>query len=1485
MAFQGGAPELRFGDRLCFQSVLTEGHLGASFTNGVCFPVVTIHPDGYADPGGPEAPTPSAFENCIFALKRSGADDYASPHEDAAVVTYGRWVRLVNVASQQQLSVSVQSKRYHSAGIQQVISEDGDAISLHDTTDPALSDDDDDEESGEPAVCLRPLEEGQQRLEDTFRILPRGKIREEGESVRAGEQVVLESVAVAGALLTVGGRVPCCEIFGHRLARETPERALELISEKQTASEAVWVVDSFDSERDLDSAYPPSPGTQPLSAGSAVTLLHKETDTYLEGLPLLSSDGGDEVFFQKSQPRGSGNVRDTPFTSNAVWIVESHDIVRGGLLFAGGYARDYRYRLRHLASGRYLCAAGHGALRRGAPKLKLVSSLLEPETDTELSAADASLITLYPLDEAEETISATSYARVELTAAGAWLHCTYSDQLPKRSYGDFQEYGDDSIWKRSLVVKDENIRLRAGIVTKVIYEDLFCIQSVDWQTVCAIRRAVSIVPLLKEAADRLGSSETFKHWNEIFRLQSSGRSAGNSPSPEHEDSASPGNGTGNSFQSAAPLAKQASNLRLPCSAEFGDDSSPLPSPLPSPAANAAKKKPRRALILPGAEDPPAAPTSTATPAAGGARPSASGSLGAVPKRSSLKSTAGHHLKPDMDPNSTACALLSAVNDVLSAGGGQPFSPLSPTPNGTAPAGRLKSMTPPEGQSPQVGPNGVSTAEKHEISFVGAVGLDTDEDATDGTPHGLSSLKMFSESSMNSQNASAGALQYLRLKALKEKAAADGGVQAAEVDTEEDSPGRAQSRRVFFLRKHPGKKLGLTCIGNLISHVAPGEEADQAGMKEGMRLLAIAGKVVNDDSDEVIRLFEAAPGCFDIRVALSDTSLDESEESELHLSTTVPSPPSRAVNIGFHGGTIGASKRGMRSFASDTTRFSFGSPGSRKMAALNMSFPSIGLAKRHASPSPTPGSRSRRADSPSGGGGVEKVKWNVAEANTRPVFATRSELSTMKNVPCRPNAGSGKLIQTLVKDLLRATWLVAVKQTMVDTTVALASLITFVSIGVEDNEWRRPRKPYISTRYSSARAAARAACAVHAPPNRLYQRILFDQDIHLHIIRLLKVPFVPHNKDAKQRDGEKNGGLHISEVALRKYQPLHMILRLSYKLIRQMVNGSPDMAVRLTLFSNFFWEQSGYRLNTTDTIHSIVQDNEPVLREISDSLIENIVSLVECFGRSPSYLNLLAALCVCKGKGQYRAQQLISKLIMPGSSTRKSVQWTALVKKPDEEPYQDVARRTPLLYETQLRSRDLYIQLLPSHKKSVGITPHRDPESGEWGTLKHIAPQTGSTLDKTGKGRFISLTQFVTHEDPSTVSYFERQLHLFAAMATDNEECARLVSERIPREHVLAALRSHWNEDAVRTGFLELVRVLYLDPAAKGTSVVTTPELDFIESIKELLTRDLAANTKLVIQEMQRNRLVCEMLRCCKLLIERKFFKTQELSTLVPVLCK
>ena len=440
--------------------------------------------------------------------------------------------------------------------------------------------------------------------------------------------------------------------------------------------------------------------------------------------------------------------------------------------------------------------------------------------------------------------------------------------------------------------------------------------------------------------------------------------------------------------------------------------------------------------------------------------------------------------------------------------------------------------------------------------------------------------------------------------------------------------------------------------------------------------------------------------------------------------------------------------------------------------------------------------------------------------------------------------AGPELKEKIDQLTKASWKASLNRLIASTTTALADLIAFLAQVPITETYKRPNLPISLAR---AVSSAKVVFICKLAPIKRRQILLYEQGIHHIVYKLLSAPF-------------KEGGISLSSP--KQYEALSVILRLGHRLIMQMVAGCDKVSEEVSQYISFFERQSGYRLNASDTIHAIVHNHPNVLASLKDETIEHFVRFVPNYGRSPSYLNLLSALCVCCGKGITRTQSLVCNEVLLLQDTERS-----------------------LLHRTRIHTQtgQLEIELLRIESESAA-------EQGDSSMiLAHglVTPTTGD-LDKTEpmffEGRqWVPLQEFISSGTYNAVKYFERQLNLLAALCAENPECSKRVAELIPRDHILTALeKGHGSDamlgDAVRTCFLALARVLYLIPS-KISSV------KLMQRWKRLLCEDVARNTTLCIPKTSRNEQVCETLKCLLLLVESGRFAPEELQNLAPVLCQ
>ena len=494
-ALTSGHTELQYGDEISLSPVLTEGHLSARLFYGQCFPTVTTHAEFPTQDGG-SCVLPKEFDRCVFELLRPTEEQVIDSGGGSLAVTYGATVRLGYPMTDQVLKV--------------VLPEDED----EDDSAPYLS------------FAQRQTHDGfHPSLAETFRIAPKGRVREEGEVVRAGEQILIQSVA-ASQYVAVGPLFAKSSLLSTlpEQAGGLDGRSVDLI--KEPGIEAVWEVDAFD----LQANQPEPSSCQILRVGDNVVVFHKEKEAFLEGIS--DGEGGHLVAFAPAKPpKATYTVRDLEQPSSAVWHLESHNIVTGGAVLSADFHTGYR--LRHVATGKYLCCAPvHSAGTNNNPagtgsspripkedffpqtpannggttarsvagaggretqgvirhRLFLVDALVENKGAED--HLEDTTVGFHPLDSSDESLKAGGYARMEFEGGGMWLHCQRD-------------------------IMSDSGKYTASIAPRPIYEDLFAIHLADFHIAPALARLRSMMPLLSSAVSVFSAQTTYDHWEEI----------------------------------------------------------------------------------------------------------------------------------------------------------------------------------------------------------------------------------------------------------------------------------------------------------------------------------------------------------------------------------------------------------------------------------------------------------------------------------------------------------------------------------------------------------------------------------------------------------------------------------------------------------------------------------------------------------------------------------------------------------------------------------------------------------------------------------------------------------------------------------------------------------------------------------------------------------------------------------------------------------
>ena len=155
-------------------------------------------------------------------------------------------------------------------------------------------------------------------------------------------------------------------------------------------------------------------------------------------------------------------------------------------------------------------------------------------------------------------------------------------------------------------------------------------------------------------------------------------------------------------------------------------------------------------------------------------------------------------------------------------------------------------------------------------------------------------------------------------------------------------------------------------------------------------------------------------------------------------------------------------------------------------------------------------------------------------------------------------------------------------------------------------------------------------AHNGPPLKKHQRILFQQNVHNLVFRILKAPL-------------EYGGISLEAILrLDQFRNMRSIYALGYRLVKQMVRGSKDMAQQMSQFLPFIETQLGDMTSIADAYMQIICDNDRLLEQLQNLQLESFLWLVPQHGRKATYMTLLSACCICDNEGIPRNQRILIK---------------------------------------------------------------------------------------------------------------------------------------------------------------------------------------------------------------------------------------------------
>lgn len=432
-----------------------------------------------------------------------------------------------------------------------------------------------------------------------------------------------------------------------------------------------------------------------------------------------------------------------------------------------------------------------------------------------------------------------------------------------------------------------------------------------------------------------------------------------------------------------------------------------------------------------------------------------------------------------------------------------------------------------------------------------------------------------------------------------------------------------------------------------------------------------------------------------------------------------------------------------------------------------------------------------------------------------------------------------------------------------------------------------------------------------------QRMMLDLQFHRLVFNVLVAPFTspPPSPVVDSDTGFSNisvgfsalpqlpltgGVLNIDNLLDPTLSSIHNICRLCYRLLKQMVKGSPVFSAKLAPFIPYMYSQDGLKLHVADTMLAIFTDNSLLPSHVYRTAADHYIKLLKGKNKSAGYLKFLSTMCAVGDRGIRSNQDLVARLVLR------------------ENP-------TILISTRILATGDVAVELPPASAKKEKEAKDGSPAapakekstSSSSSAALSASPTMGSPIHDKDSAVIVPLSSFLANGDPKQVKFFESQIDLLHKLCLDaSPQCVAMVEAMVPRDQlhsivsrilsVTPGIGVPSKLDGVRATFFRLAMHLYVirDLSQFSTQLrcITTllpgsalrprheslsglPDTPLIDAIKRATLNILATNSGQVIEHTTRNTLIGSTFEMWLALIVRSQFTAPECETLIPVCLK
>ena len=378
----------------------------------------------------------------------------------------------------------------------------------------------------------------------------------------------------------------------------------------------------------------------------------------------------------------------------------------------------------------------------------------------------------------------------------------------------------------------------------------------------------------------------------------------------------------------------------------------------------------------------------------------------------------------------------------------------------------------------------------------------------------------------------------------------------------------------------------------------------------------------------------------------------------------------------------------------------------------------------------------------------------------------------------------------------------------------------------------------------------------------HQQMMFDLMLHRLVFDVIVAPFIGEINEGKYCDkGQgglrllvpalplKGGGFTLKDVKFPENEPLFDLLRLAFRLLKQMIKENPTLASHLAPYCELMLAFDGLKLHVADTMIELFTGNIFLPRPLKMSTVAHYVSMIRNKTRSGGYLRILSA---SAANAEFR-HVVCQKLVVDNKSVLMNVAMPSphavgielsgqdFISLPDFLLHHDSPKEVKF-FESQI---ELFCQL------SQGSIPFCVQ------ALQPILPQPHCSW-------ILQHLLWTTADSNNTHSKLDLTRAYFLEIALNIHVLPRL------RE---AAVQLRVNVPLMASSKLR-------DNCDSYSGVMDT---DVVNSIKEMTCRILKDNPFQTLENQRRNTLLKACITSWKLIIQHWQYTEANLSQIVPML--